>query len=143
METPSRAALPTRYKAEHRPEGPQPSSVTDAEWAVLAPLLARKERRGRPQQHARRAMLDAVFYVVRTGCQWRAIPETFPPFPAVWSTFRRWRDDGTLDELYDELYALWRKQSGRAAVPTAGIIDSQTVKTSEKGALAATTAARS
>jgi transposase len=87
-------------------------------------------------------MLDAVFYVVRTGCQWRALPRDFRRWCSVWSTFRRWREDGTLAMMYDALHAQWRKQAGRKADPTAAIVDSQIVKTSEKGGFLDTKAAR-
>lgn len=137
---------PPRYGAQHRrqPEaGKYPSSLTDAEWAVTEPLLNKlRDPRGRKPKHDKRLMMDAVFYIVRTGCQWRQLPLGFPPWQAVWSTFRRYRDSGLLERLYDALHALWRQAAQRAESPTAGIVDSQTVKTTEKGGLAATTPAR-
>jgi transposase/transposase-like protein len=140
----SKQGGPRRYRPEHRRAWRQvyASSVTDKEWAVIQPLLGRTDARGRPKRHATRTMLDAVMYVLRTGCQWRALPKDFPPFPAVWSTFRRWRDSGLLERVYAALLELWRTRSGRGAVPSAAVIDSQTVKTTEKGGSAATTAAR-
>jgi len=137
---------PPRYGPQHRrqPEpGKYPSSLTDAEWAVVEPLLAKlRDPRGRKPSHDKRLMMDAVFYIVRTGCQWRQLPLDMPPWQAVWSTFRRYRDSGLLERLYDALHELWRAAAQRAATATAGIVDSQTVKTTEKGAFAATTPAR-
>lgn len=137
---------PPRYMPEHRREPTAttyPSSLTDAEWAVLEPLLAEaRDPRGRKPDHSPREMVNAIFYLVRSGCQWRLLPKDFPHWSAVWSCFRRLRDSGTLERLYDALFELWRKAANRAAMPTAGIVDSQTVKTTEKGGPAGTTPAR-
>lgn len=134
-----------RYSAEHRRQGSAtayPSSLTDREWEVLAPLLANKTSRGRPATNDKRALTNAVFYQVRTGNQWRYMPKDLPKWPAVWSFFRRLRDSGTLECMYDALHQLWREAAGRNEAPTAGIVDSQTAKSTEKGGLAATTPAR-
>lgn len=135
-----------RYQAQHRrqpTESSYPSSVTDAEWSVLErELEAVKDPRGRKPQHSPRVMLNAVFYVVRTGCQWRQLPKDFPHWSAVWSVFRRLRDSGTLERPYDAVFKLWRASVNRSDMPTAGIVDSQTVKPTEKGGLQATTQAR-
>lgn len=137
---------PPRYTAAHRRDpdgGMYPSSLTDAEWKVLEPVLAEaRDPRGRKPEHAPRTMMDAVFYVVRTGCQWRALPKDFPPWKAAWSAFRRLRDSGALERLHDALFLLWRTSAERSAQPTAGIIDSQSVKTTEEGGPAATMPAR-
>lgn len=139
------AQSPPRYTKAHRREPTKttyPSTLTDLEWAVVEPLLAKTELRGRPPKHDKRRLLDAIFYQVRTGNQWRYLPKDFPPWPAVWSTFRRLRDSETLEQMYDALHQQCRLASGRGATPSAGIVDSQTVKKTEKGGLAATTPAR-
>jgi transposase len=136
---------PPRYGPQHRRQGTAteyPSSLTDREWEVLAPLLANRTRRGRPPKNDKRVLVNAVFYQVRTGTQWRYLPKDLPPWPAVWSFFRRLRDSGKLEQFYTALHELWRKGAGRTEAPTAGIVDSQTAKSTEKGGPAATTPAR-
>lgn len=136
---------PPRYSATHRREPTAttyPSTLTDREAAVLEPLLAKTTRRGRPETHSKRLLMNAIFYQLRTGAPWRYLPKDFPHWSAVWSLFRRLRDSGTLERMYDALHQLWRQAAGRAAEPTAGIVDSQTVKTTEKGGPVATTRAR-
>jgi len=136
---------PQRYTEAHRREPAAttyPSSLTDREWAVLEPLLAKKDGRGRPPKIDKRRLLDAIFYQVRTGCAWRYMPKDLPHWSAVWSLFRRLRNSGVLEQMYDALHEQWRLVSGRQAEPTAAIVDSQSVKTTEKGGSAAMTRAR-
>lgn len=86
-------------------------------------------------------MVNALFYVDRTGCHWRALPKDFPPWPTVWTYFRQWRNDGTWERMHRALREQMRVKQGRKPTPSAAIIDSQSVKTSQKGGGAATTAA--
>ncbi len=121
-----------------------PSDLTDDEWALLGPLLERERRdgRGRPRTVERREVVNAILDVLRTGCQWRYLPEGFP----TWNTgswyVARWTDAGTWERVNDHLRRQWRVQIGRDAEPSAGSIDRQSVKTTERGAIAATTRGR-
>ena len=106
---------------------------SDAAWAILAPLLEPPTRRGRPRVPERRLVLDAVLHVLRGGLAWRLLPEHFPPWRGVYDQFRRWRRGGIWQRINDALRERARKLAGRAPRPTAAIIDSQTVRTSEAG----------
>lgn len=109
------------------------SDTTDAEWAVIEPLLPPAAARGRPRTTTLRAVVNALFYIGQTGCQWRMLPKDFPPFTTVQRYFYPWRDSGLWQTINQTLVMLAREAEGREASPTAGIIDSQSVKTTEAG----------
>lgn len=112
-----------------------PTDVSDAQWQRLEPLLppAKQGRTGRPRKYSQREMLNAVFYLVQSGCAWRLLPHDFPPHDAVWAQFRRWRQDGTWARLHGAVRDQVRQHAGRQVAPSAAILDSQSVKTTEKG----------
>ena len=116
--------------------------LTDEEWAIIAPLLARTTKVGRPRLHRARDLWNAIQYLAATGCQWAQLPRDFPPFTTVQYHFYRMRDSGLLDAINAVLVAGVRIAEGREAEPTAGIIDSQSVKTTEKGGSADSMRAR-
>lgn len=115
-----------------------PSDLSDAQWARLEPLLPAVRPGGRPRAHPLREIIDALRYVLRGGIAWRALPHDFPPWQTVYHYFRMWRLDDTWERLNDELRELVRERAGRTAQPSAGIVDSQSAKTTEKGGLVAT-----
>ena len=110
-----------------------PTDLSDAEFACLAPHLPPPKPRGRPWRHPQREILDAIYYVVRTGCQWRCLPHEYPPWPTVYCWFRRWRLDGTWERLNGALRERLRAKAGRDPQPSAAILDSQSVKTTSVG----------
>lgn len=112
---------------------PYITDLSDAEFLCLAPHLPPPRALGRPRLHSVREILDAIFYVVRTGCQWRLAPHEFPPWSTVYYWFRRWRLDGTWERLNRELRERVRVAAGRARQPSAAILDSQSVKTTSVG----------
>ncbi len=109
------------------------SDVTDAEWGMLEPLVTPATRRGRPRLHPLRRIFNAIFYLVRSGCAWRLLPREFPPWKTVFHYFRKWRLDGTWQHVHTILRERLRVRLGRDPQPSAGIIDSQSVKTTGVG----------
>ncbi|RMF72133.1 MAG: IS5 family transposase [Planctomycetota bacterium] len=125
------------YTDAHRPSQDPvryPSSLTDAEWALAADLFELPEgSRGRPCKYDRRLMLDACCYVLRSGCSWRMLPKSFPPWTAVHKAFSRWAAQGKFEQLHDRLRQQWRERLERSGSPSAGVIDSQSTRISPQG----------
>ena len=116
---------------------PYPTDVTDAQWAGIEPLVPPPKSGGRPASVDRREIVNAIFYHVRNGGVWRALPHDLPKWQTVYYYFRRWRDDGTWQRMHDALRDEVRHAAGRDASPSAAILDAQSVKTAEKGGSAA------
>lgn len=114
-----------------------PSDLTDDEWVILKPLFPDPcydtPKNGRPRDWSYRLILNAIFYISKSGCQWRMLPSDFPPWSTVYTYFRKWKIDGTWKKVHDALRDMVREQTGKEAQPTAACIDSQSVKTSVKG----------
>jgi putative transposase len=117
------------------------TDLTDVQWAHVQAVLpvALGGRTGRPRRWPARAIWEAIFYQARNGCTWRNLPHDLPPWNVVWASFRRWRDNGTLEQVHEALRPLVRQQAGKAPTPTAGIVDSQAVRTAGKKGVAGAT----
>nr|WP_245243367.1 IS5 family transposase [Pararhodobacter sp. SW119] len=124
----------TRCRYE-RSGGKYTSDASDAEWALVAPLMPAPKKVGRPRTTDLRDVFDAILYIATTGCQWRMLPNDFAPVSTVRRYFFDWRDNGLLAELNRQLVAAAPQAEGRAADPTAGVIDSQSKKTTESGGI--------
>lgn len=105
-----------------------PSDLTDEQWWLIEPLLPALRRGGRPEKHSRRSIVDAILYVLRTGCSWRQLPCDFPPWGTVYWYFKHWCADGTVDRVHDLLRDRVRDAAGRDPMASAGIVDAQSVK---------------
>jgi len=127
------------WKPEHRRAAERrglryPSDLTDAEWTLIDPMIPPARRGGRPRDVNLREVVNAIFYVLWTGCQWRALPKDLPPKSTAHHYFMLWDRDGTLERIHHALYVRAREQAGRDANPTAAILDSQSAKAAQKGA---------
>jgi len=130
----------SRCVSNHNPGGDDaarcyPSQITDAMWAVIEPLLPARDpaKGGRPRIYQDRPVLDAIFYVLRSGCQWRMIPHDLVPWWTAYRWYRTWAADGTWDAVHDQLRALVRIAAGKDPHPSAAVLDAQSVKSSEGG----------
>lgn len=126
------------WKPEHRLAADRrglryPSDLTEAEWAVVAPFIRPAKRGGRPRTVNVREVLNAIFYVLSTGCQWNALPSDLPPRSTVWDYLDLWEWDGTIERIHHALYVQSRERAGREASPTTAIIDAQSAKGAVKG----------
>jgi transposase len=128
------------WKPEHRLAAQRsglryPSDLTDAEWAIAEPMIPPARSGGRPRDVNVREVLNGIFYVLSTGCQWLALPKDLPPKSTVHHYFMLWDWDGTLEQIHYALYVAVREQQGREASPSVAIIDSQSAKGAQKGGL--------
>ena len=112
-----------------------PTDLTDEQWKILKPLIPPQKPGGRPRKTNIRQVLNAIFYLLRSGCAWRLIPHDFPPWQTVYNYFRKWKKDGIWEKIHETLHQECRKEDGRELEPSASIIDSQSVKTTEKGGI--------
>ncbi len=131
------------WKPEHRIAAERsglryPSDLSDTEWALVAPLIPPGKHGGRKRTSDVREVLNAIFYVLWTGCQWQALPKEFPPKSTVWDYFDLWTWNGTLERIHHAVYVAVREREGRQASPSVAIIDSQSAKGAQKGGLRST-----
>ncbi len=112
------------------------SDLEDEEWQQIQERFTFKQSsRGRKPKYSRRIILNAIFYILRTGCQWRYLPKDFPPWKTVYTQYRRWEEQNCFEEANDQLVKLVRRSTGRQEDPSGAVVDSQSVKTSDRGGL--------
>jgi putative transposase len=116
----------------HRVRQPYPSDLSDAEWEILKPLIPTPKGFGRPVEVDFREILNGIFYVQRTGCQWEMMPHDLPPYTTVYGYFQKWQRRGVWQQMHDQVRQQLRRQLGREPQSTVAIADSQSVKTTEK-----------
>jgi transposase len=126
------------WKPEHRQAAERrglryPSDLTDTEWALVEPMIPPAKRGGRKRTVDVREVLNGIFYVLSTGCQWNAVPTDLPPKSTIYDYLDLWDWDGTLERIHEALYLAVREQTGREASPTVAIIDAQSAKGAQKG----------
>ena len=127
---------PEHRRAADRHGQRYPSDLTDGEWALVEPMIPPARHGGRKRSINVREVLNAIFYVLWTGCQWKALPKDLPPKSTVYDYLDLWNWDGTLERIHHALYVAVREQAGREASPTTAIIDSQSAKGAQKGCFA-------
>lgn len=130
--TPLRVGYTDAHRREGGPSGMN-TDLTDAEWALVSDLFERDGLRGAPPRYDRRTVVNACVYLVRTGCAWRLLPKSFPPWKAVHKSFSRWAQAGTFETMHDRLRQQWRDRIGRAPEPSAAIIDAQSTRSTAQG----------
>src|SRR6266516_4615181 len=135
----ARSSCPARSAKLAPPRRRYPTDLTDREWALLAPLIPPPKPGGRPAVHDRRELVNAMLYLVRTGCAWRLLPHDFPSWRTVYHYWRVWRQQGLWEQVLASLRQQERRRQGRAPTPSAVVLDSQSVRTTEKGGRTATT----
>ncbi len=116
---------------------PYPTDLKDREWAKIEHLVPQPKSGGRPAKYERREILNALFYMTKAGCTWRMLPHDLPPWEVVYMYFAQWRDEGVFERINDALRRQVRIEAGKDEEPSAAILDSQSVKTAEKGGLVA------
>jgi putative transposase len=134
----AQGSTPQRYgytDAHRRSDGPSGmnTDLTDAEWALVADLFERRDPRGTPARYERQLLVNACCYVVRTGCAWRLLPKSFPPWQAVYKAFSRWAAAGVFEAMHERLRQQWRDRIGKAPQPTVAIIDAQSTRSTAQG----------
>jgi len=117
------------------------SDLTDPQWQRLEPLLPAVQRGGRPARYSRREIVNAILYVTRNGCAWRNLPHDLPPWSLAYNYFWRWQRDGVWQAAHEHLVGDLRQKARRERLPSAAVLDSQSVKTTERGGRTASTAA--